>query len=228
MESIIMVVLMCAMLYFFMIRPENKRKKETENMRNSLAVGDDVTTTTNLYVPAGALRTVMGKVQGVEANSVVRKIDGNYYEMAKMDVPAGYQAADYGVRFSEDTQEQNLYFINEDASCPVNNVYVSGVIERTGEEMLNLLQSTFAYEMQSEGKATEIAGHSVNYMYAQAPVDSADPVEYYASLVMYVDTIRNSSIMLNLSSSYMAQEALPTEEEMLSYSEGIFSMLKLP
>ena len=43
-ESIIMVVLMCAMLYFFMIRPENKRKKDTENMRNSLAVGDDVTT----------------------------------------------------------------------------------------------------------------------------------------------------------------------------------------
>ena len=43
-ESIIMVVLMCAMLYFFMIRPENKRKKETENMRNSLSVGDEITT----------------------------------------------------------------------------------------------------------------------------------------------------------------------------------------
>ena len=44
MDAIIMIVLMFVMLYFFMIRPENKRKKETENMRNSLAVGDEVTT----------------------------------------------------------------------------------------------------------------------------------------------------------------------------------------
>ena len=41
---ILMLVLMFAMLYFFMIRPENKRKKEAENLRNSLTVGDEITT----------------------------------------------------------------------------------------------------------------------------------------------------------------------------------------
>lgn len=41
---ILMLVLMFGMLYFFMIRPENKRKKEAENLRNSLAVGDEITT----------------------------------------------------------------------------------------------------------------------------------------------------------------------------------------
>ena len=40
---IILIVAMFAMLYFFSIRPENKRKKEAENLRNSLAVGDEVT-----------------------------------------------------------------------------------------------------------------------------------------------------------------------------------------
>ena len=35
---------MFGMLYFFMIRPENKRKKEAEALRNSLSVGDEVTT----------------------------------------------------------------------------------------------------------------------------------------------------------------------------------------
>ena len=44
MESMIMIVAMLAMLYFFMIRPENKRKKEAENMRDSLTVGDVITT----------------------------------------------------------------------------------------------------------------------------------------------------------------------------------------
>ena len=44
MESMIMIVAMLAMLYFFMIRPENKRKKEAHNMRDSLTVGDVITT----------------------------------------------------------------------------------------------------------------------------------------------------------------------------------------
>ena len=43
MESIILIILMFAMLYFFMIRPENKRKKDAENLRNSLTVGDEIT-----------------------------------------------------------------------------------------------------------------------------------------------------------------------------------------
>jgi len=43
-ESLVILVLMFALMYFFMIRPENKRKKEAENLRNSLVVGDDVTT----------------------------------------------------------------------------------------------------------------------------------------------------------------------------------------
>ena len=44
MESMIMIIAMLAMLYFFMIRPENKRKKEAQKMRDSLTVGDVITT----------------------------------------------------------------------------------------------------------------------------------------------------------------------------------------
>ncbi|MGE4277160.1 MAG: preprotein translocase subunit YajC [Lawsonibacter sp.] len=42
-QTIILVVAMLGMLYFFMIRPENKRKKEAETLRNSLTVGDEIT-----------------------------------------------------------------------------------------------------------------------------------------------------------------------------------------
>ena len=41
---ILMIVLMFAMMYFFMSRPENKRKKEAQNLRDSLKVGDVITT----------------------------------------------------------------------------------------------------------------------------------------------------------------------------------------
>ena len=41
---LIMLVGMIVLFYFMMIRPENKRKKEAEQMRNSLKEGDKITT----------------------------------------------------------------------------------------------------------------------------------------------------------------------------------------
>ncbi len=58
---ILMLVLMFAMLYFFMIRPENKRKKEAENLRNSLSVGDEITT----------IGGMTGTVCAVKENTIV-------------------------------------------------------------------------------------------------------------------------------------------------------------
>jgi len=44
MSYIIVLVAMIAIFYFMLIRPENKRKKEAEQLRSSLQVGDTVTT----------------------------------------------------------------------------------------------------------------------------------------------------------------------------------------
>ena len=42
--TIIMIVLMIGVFYFMLIRPENKRKKEAEELRTSLKVGDSIVT----------------------------------------------------------------------------------------------------------------------------------------------------------------------------------------
>ena len=42
--SLVMIVVMIAVCYFLLIRPENKRKKQAEEMRSSLKVGDEITT----------------------------------------------------------------------------------------------------------------------------------------------------------------------------------------
>ena len=44
MESMLLLVAMFAVFYFLIIRPENKRKKQAENMRNSLKKGERITT----------------------------------------------------------------------------------------------------------------------------------------------------------------------------------------
>ena len=43
-STVIMMVLMVAIFYFMLIRPENKRKKEAEQMRASLKKGDKIVT----------------------------------------------------------------------------------------------------------------------------------------------------------------------------------------
>ena len=43
-SSIIMLVVMLAVFYFMLIRPENKRKKEAEEMRSSVKTGDKIVT----------------------------------------------------------------------------------------------------------------------------------------------------------------------------------------
>lgn len=44
MESMLLMVAMIAIFYFLIIRPENKRKKQAEQMRNSLKKGERITT----------------------------------------------------------------------------------------------------------------------------------------------------------------------------------------
>jgi preprotein translocase subunit YajC len=43
-SSIIMILAVVVMFYFFAIRPESKRKKKAQEMRNSLEAGDNITT----------------------------------------------------------------------------------------------------------------------------------------------------------------------------------------
>lgn len=42
--TIIMLLVMVGVFYFMLIRPENKRKKEAEQMRSSVKNGDQITT----------------------------------------------------------------------------------------------------------------------------------------------------------------------------------------
>ena len=60
-STIIMLVAMVAVFYFLLIRPENKRKKEAEQLRSSLKVGDQVTT----------IGGIVGKVVSVKEEKFV-------------------------------------------------------------------------------------------------------------------------------------------------------------
>ena len=61
MSSIIMIVALFAIMYFMMIRPENKRKKKAQEMRDGLKKGDTITT----------IGGIIGKVVSVNNDTFV-------------------------------------------------------------------------------------------------------------------------------------------------------------
>lgn len=48
-SMIVMMVVLFAIFYFFMIRPQNKKQKELMNFRNSLSTGQEVITVSGIY-----------------------------------------------------------------------------------------------------------------------------------------------------------------------------------
>ena len=60
-SSILMIVAMLGIFYFMLIRPENKRKKEAEQTRNSVKNGDQITT----------IGGVVGTVVNVKEDKIV-------------------------------------------------------------------------------------------------------------------------------------------------------------
>lgn len=61
---IIMMVAIFAIMYFFMIRPQNKKQKEITRFRNSLQVGQDVITSGGIY----------GKVKNIQDDKISLEI----------------------------------------------------------------------------------------------------------------------------------------------------------
>ena len=59
--SIVMLVVMLAIFYFLLIRPENKRKKKAEAMREGIKKGDTVTT----------IGGIVGKIVHVNKDTIV-------------------------------------------------------------------------------------------------------------------------------------------------------------
>ena len=61
MSTIIMLVILFAIMYFLMIRPENKRKKKAQEMRDSLKKGDVITT----------IGGIVGKIVSVTKDTII-------------------------------------------------------------------------------------------------------------------------------------------------------------
>ncbi len=65
--SVVPFILIIAIFYFFIIRPQNKKQKETEKMINALKKGDKVVTIGGIH----------GVVSSTKEKTVIVKVDSN-------------------------------------------------------------------------------------------------------------------------------------------------------
>jgi len=184
------------------------------------------------HVPNGSVREFMGQLIGVNETSLIRKMEGDglHYELGRMETPAGYTPEVYELfATSPDSKEQNRYFVTDDASKAIQNVYVSGVREQTSAQMLeNLKAQGSYYAMMTDPVQVQISGHDVSYIYVQSGASDTDASVMTAQLIAYVDTVQNSCVLVNCSSAKGAVETLPTAEQMVAELEPLFACLTIP
>ena len=86
MSTVIMMVAMLGIFYFMLIRPENKRKKEAEQMRSSVRKGDKITT----------IGGIVGTVVDVKENNIVIETSADQVriELAKWALSTNETAAE--------------------------------------------------------------------------------------------------------------------------------------
>ena len=85
-STVIMLVLMVAVFYFMLIRPENKRKKEAEQMRGAVKTGDKITT----------IGGIIGTVVNVKEDKIVIETSADQVriEFAKWAISTNETAAE--------------------------------------------------------------------------------------------------------------------------------------
>jgi len=78
MSMLLMIAIMFAIVYFFMIRPQRKRQKEIEAFRNKLVVGDKVILASGVYGTVKDLNLGEQYLTIEIAKNVEIKVDRNY------------------------------------------------------------------------------------------------------------------------------------------------------
>ncbi len=77
-SMIIMMLAIFAIMYFFMIRPQQKKQKEIRNFQNSLAEGMRIITAGGMYGTVKKVNLETNSIDVEIAKGVVINVDKNY------------------------------------------------------------------------------------------------------------------------------------------------------
>ena len=94
-STVIMLVLMIAIFYFMLIRPENKRKKEAEQMRGAVKKGDKIVT----------IGGIVGVVVDVKESRIVVETSADQVRIEKWAISSNETATEAAKAEAKKAQE---------------------------------------------------------------------------------------------------------------------------
>ena len=110
--TLLMIPLLLVIMYFVMIRPQRKQEKEAANMRNSLSVGDEITTiggiigrVVNVKEDTFVLETTKERTRIRFERTAIKRIDRKFDAPVTEDKPA--EITDGDGTSEEKTEEEN-------------------------------------------------------------------------------------------------------------------------
>lgn len=111
--TLLMIPLLLVIMYFVMIRPQRKQEKEAANMRNSLSVGDEITTiggiigrVVNVKEDTFVLETTKERTRIRFERTAIKRIDRKFDAPVTEDKPAEITDGD-GTAEEKKAEEEN-------------------------------------------------------------------------------------------------------------------------
>ena len=111
--TLLMIPLLLVIMYFVMIRPQRKQEKEAANMRNSLSVGDEITTiggiigrVVNVKEDTFVLETTKERTRIRFERTAIKRIERKFDAPVTEDKPAEIADGD-GTAEEKKAEEEN-------------------------------------------------------------------------------------------------------------------------
>lgn len=123
MSTLVMIAVLFVIMYFLMIRPENKRKKKAQEMRDSLKKGDVITT----------IGGIVGKIVAVNKDTIVIETsdDRVRMELTKWAVSTtGVQSSGEEKSSKEEKKEDEVKKTEEIPEAPAEETDASSEEEK--------------------------------------------------------------------------------------------------
>lgn len=184
------------------------------------------------YGPGGSLPSWGGRLRGVEDNWVVADLSDSgaarYFKLGEMQAPEGY-TLDEDMGAGSDKKTQSFYYRADDPEATITHIYVSGVPNYTAEAQLDRLID-YGYFAQTGGaKQAVIDGRDVRYAYFVFDVSTEENAEEgtvaYANLCLYIDSVKDSCVLMMLDSPRVAMEDVTSEDVLYAEAEKLLPLL---
>lgn len=189
--------------------------------------------------PGGSIPNWFGTLRNVEENWIVTNTgttrSPKYFKLGEYDAPEGY-TLDPDYAGSSDPLNQFQYYTPNDEASPIESLYVSGVKNTSAADMITNVLGL--YGENGGAKQSTIGGHDVHYAYItmDTTVDQMDEegnvIETAeedktgtSMLVMYTDTVQNSSVLVMLSTKEAPLAEVVAEDVLLAEAEKVLPLL---